>query len=376
MAVDKFKDALPAAEACRAVARGVRQVLPEAEVDLCPMADGGEGTAAALAAGYETALRHEFEVTGPLPESTVRATLHVVDGGLVAIADMATAAGLELLDRDRRNPLRTTTYGVGELVAHAAELGCREFIVGLGGSATCDGGLGAAQALGLRLTLDGDADELQRPVVGSDLVRIASADVPVLSRGIHITCLCDVDNPLVGPNGAAPSFAMQKGATQDDMAQLAHGLERLIDVTGRCGDEPFHGAAGGLAFGLSLAAKAEARPGVEAVLATTQLAHRLRDARLCFTGEGRFDTQSFRGKVVSGVGRLARQADVPTVALVGSADAVASSDADTIGLDAVLTLADGPATLDELLQNTEERLENVASQVTRLVARAEAIGRA
>ncbi|MEM7807438.1 MAG: glycerate kinase, partial [Planctomycetota bacterium] len=371
-----FKDALPAAEACRAVARGVRQVLPEAEVDLCPMADGGEGTAAALAAGYETAVRHEFDVTGPLPESTVRATLHVVDDGRVAIADMATAAGLELLDRDRRNPLHTTTYGVGELVAHAAELGCREFIVGLGGSATCDGGLGAAQALGLRLTLDGDAGELQRPVVGSDLVRIASADVPVLSRGIHITCLCDVDNPLVGPNGAAPSFAMQKGASQDDMAQLAHGLERLIDVTGRCGDEPFHGAAGGLAFGLSLAAKAEARPGVEAVLATTQLAHRLRDARLCFTGEGRFDTQSFRGKVVSGVGRLARQADVPTVALVGSADAVASSDADTIGLDAVLTLADGPATLDELLQNTEERLENVASQVTRLVARAEAIGRA
>ena len=365
VALDKFKRALSAPDACAAAAAGVRRAAPEAEVELCPMADGGEGTAAALAARGGPIV--EREVTGPLPDRRVLGRITLIDAGRTGVIDMSAAAGIALLDDRDLDPERTTTHGVGELVAHALDLGCRTVIVGLGGSATCDGGLGAAQALGLRVTLD-DGRPAARPLTGGDLGRVTKLEVPAIGHRGRVVCLCDVDNPLLGDRGTAAVYAPQKGATPRQVRSLEAGLRRLVEASGRAAlaGEPGMGAAGGLAFGLSLATKAELRPGVEAVCEACKLDELLVGTQLCLTGEGRFDSQSLAGKVPAGVARHCREAGVPCVVLAGSVEAEAAARAAEHGIAAAVCLADGPATLADLMARTPDLLSAAARQVTRL----------
>ena len=365
VASDKFKAALTAPQACASISEGVRRVAPEAEIDVCPMADGGEGTADALAGGGGRVI--EREVTGPLPGTRVLGKITLLDDADTAVIDMASAAGFDLLDEAGRDPTRTTTYGVGELIRYAVEMECSKVVVGLGGSATCDAGLGAAQALGSHLFLENGLVATE-PMTGGDLIRLTKIDLPVLLRRTRVTCLCDVNNPLFGDRGAARVFAPQKGATPAQVEQLEAGVRHAARVCGRpdIAAEPGMGAAGGLGFGLALAARAELRPGVDACCDACKLDDRLLGTQLCITGEGRFDAQSLDGKVVSGIARRCDDADVPCVVLAGSIDP-ALDHAHDAGVTAYFPLTPGPATLAELLPQTEDRLAATAEQVMRLV---------
>ena len=362
VAADKFKGSLDAPGVCAAMTAGVRRAAPEAEVDLCPMADGGEGTADALAAGGGTVV--ERHVCGPLPGSRVLGRITLLDDGRTAVLDMASAAGITLLAPDQLDPTRTTTYGVGELVRYAIEMGCHRVIVGLGGSATCDGGLGAAQALGLHIFLDGDRTPASQPLTGGDLGRVTYLDIPTLGTAARVTCLCDVTNPLLGPHGAAAVYGPQKGATPEQVGQLDAGLRNLARVSRRLplAEEPGMGAAGGLAFGLSMATKADLRPGVDAVCDACGLEDRLGQTQLCLTGEGRYDAQSLSGKVVSGVTRRCDDADVPCVVIAGGVDPEAAAD----GPCAAFSIAPGPATLADLTARAADLVALSAEHVVRL----------
>ncbi len=367
VACDKFKGCLTAGEANAAIAVGLRRAAPEVEVDVCPMADGGEGTAEALAAGGGTVV--EREVTGPLPGSRTLGRITLLADGETGVLDMASAAGISLLAEADRNPMRTTSYGVGELVRYATDMGCRHVVVGLGGSSTCDAGMGAAQAVGLHVQTA--AGTLSRPVTGADLGDIVNVDVPTLARLPHrtrITCLADVNAPLFGPNGSAWIYAPQKGATPEQVAQLDLYLERLANVCRRVAmaAEPGMGAAGGLGFGLALAARAQLRPGVEAVADACKLHERLDGTQLCVTGEGRFDTQSLGGKVPHGVAKLCASRDVPCVVIAGShADRKSLQPALDSGVCAYFCLADGPATLADLVDRGRSLLTAQAEQLMR-----------
>jgi glycerate kinase len=365
VAADKFKGALDAPGVCAAIRRGVYEAAPEAEVVTCPMADGGEGTAQTLAAGSGQII--QADVHGPLPGRRVTGEIAMLDDGTTAVLDMATAAGFALLRPDERDPMRTTTFGVGELICHAIDQGAKHVIVGLGGSATCDAGLGAAQALGLEVELD--EGPIDRPLTGADLSRLRSLTPPMIAARARITCLCDVDNPLFGPRGSARVFATQKGATPDAVDRLDAGLRRAAELLDRNGlaNEPGMGAAGGLAFGLSMVGRCELRPGVHAVADAVRLRQKLDGARLCFTGEGRFDSQSLGGKVPAGVADLCRVADVPCVVLAGAVTPEAVRQASHRGIDGVFSISDGPATLETVLPHTGDALARTAEQVVRLV---------
>jgi glycerate kinase len=322
-APDSYKECLTAGEAAAAMADGVRRVLPHAEIDPCPVADGGEGTVDALVAALGGEYRENL-VTGPCGEP-VRARWGLVDGD-TAVIEMAAAAGLHLTPRTRRNPLATTTYGVGELMLAAVRAGARRLIVGLGGSATVDGGCGMAQALGWRF-LDARGREMSAPLTGGDLasiLHIESGGADDSLAGLEIEGACDVDAPLLGPEGAAAVFAPQKGADPEGVAALEAGLTHLARLVRRelgadMANLAHAGAAGGLGAGLAVFARARLGSGIDRVLATSRFEERLRGADLCLTGEGRIDGQTLTGKACLGVARAAARHGVPVVALVGAA---------------------------------------------------------
>jgi len=323
IAPDSFKEALPAAQVCQAIARGVRRVRPEATLDLVPMADGGEGTVEALVAATGGHLR-QTDVAGPLGEP-VSATWAVLgDAGRTAVIEMAAASGLALVPAARRNPLRTSTLGTGQLICTALEEGARRILVGIGGSATTDGGCGAAQAVGVTFY---DADNCLMPpgLAGGDLFRISRIDLSDRDARLSETCIevaCDVDNPLCGPRGAAAVYSPQKGATPGQVRQLDAGLAHLAGLIRRdmgvdVLELPGGGAAGGLGAGLVAFFGARLRPGIDLVIEASRLADRVAGADLVITGEGRIDRQSMMGKVISGIARTARVAGVPLIALAG-----------------------------------------------------------
>jgi len=332
-APDSYKECLSATQAAAAMADGVRRALPDAEVDVCPVADGGEGTVDALV----TALGGEYResaVTGPCGEPVV-ARWGLLDAG-TAVIEMAAAAGLQLVPGTRRDPRRTTTFGVGELMLAAIRTGARRLIVGLGGSATVDGGCGMAQALGWRFRAT-CGRMLEPPLTGGDLLsilRIESDGADTALAGVEIIGACDVDAPLLGSAGAATVFGPQKGADPAAVAELENGLAHLARIVGRdlgadMAGFRYGGAAGGLGAGLAVFARARLESGIERVLGTCGFGERLRGADLCLTGEGRIDGQTLAGKACLGVARAAAARGVPTVALVGAAgpdaDAVLSA---------------------------------------------------
>lgn len=322
VAPDAFKGSLTAVEAAAALAEGLRAALPDAEVLEVPVADGGEGTVATLVAATGGTLERAT-VTGPLGEP-VEAEWGVLGDGVTAVIEMAQASGLTLVPPERRDPTRTTTRGTGELIRLAVERGCQRVLVGLGGSATCDGGAGMAQALGARL-LDARGNELG-PGGGAllGLERIVG-ELPQVS----VVAACDVDNPLTGPQGAAAVYGPQKGATPEQVALLERALARFAEVVRRdlrveVETVPGAGAAGGLGAGLLAFLDASLQPGAALVLEAVGFEERIAGAELVVTGEGRLDAQTLHAKAPHGVLLMAQVAGVRAVAVGGQLDPTAA----------------------------------------------------
>ena len=316
---DSFKGTLSSRQVCQVMAGQLRRFFPQAQVKSIPVADGGEGSVEAFlaAAGGE---RRTRTVTGPFGEP-VDAFYGILGDGRTAVIEMAACAGLPLAE-GRLNPERATTYGVGELLLAAKEAGCTKAILGLGGSCTNDGGAGAAAALGAKFTR---ADGAAFVPTGGTLGEIAALDVSPVAQalqGMELTAMCDIDNPLYGEAGAAAVFAPQKGADAAMVARLDAGLRHLGQVSARCLGRDFShlpgaGAAGGLGFGMAAFCGAQLRMGIDAVLDAVGFDSLLPGTDMVFTGEGKIDSQSAWGKVVSGVAARCRKAGVPVVAVVG-----------------------------------------------------------
>lgn len=362
IAIDSMKGSLSSVEGGKAIADGVHRVFPDAVCDVRPLADGGEGTLEALVAGLGGELR-EITVTGPAGKP-VAAVYGII--GNTAVIEMARAAGITLVTGDEKNPLLTTTYGVGEMIADAVAHGARKFIVGIGGSATNDGGVGMLQALGFKF-LDFSGSELPRG--GAALGNLARIDktqaLPELSDCVF-KIACDVTNPLLGPNGASAVYGPQKGATPEMVAELDEALGVYASVADGDANFPGAGAAGGLGFAFKTFLDGELKSGVQLVLEETGFEDRVRDADIIVTGEGRLDEQTVMGKAPIGVARIAKKYGKKVIAFSGCVTDGAKK-VNEHGIDAFFPILRSIVTLDEALdcRNAAKNLTDTTEQVFR-----------
>lgn len=369
VAPNAFKESLSAREAAEAVARGLERGMPGCDLVLCPLADGGDGTAEALAvATGGRMLTHR--VAGPLGDP-VEARWALLGDGTTACIEMAEASGLRLLPPERRNPLVTTTRGTGELLLAALDVGVQRIIVGVGGSATVDGGSGLARALGYRF-LDEEGREV--PEGGAGLLRLARIDAsgadPRLAQ-VDVVVACDVENPLLGDRGAAKVFAPQKGASPEDVELLEAALARFAQVVERdmgvdVAGIPGAGAAGGLPAGLVAFCGARCLPGAQVVMEAVGFDRLLGGADLVVTGEGALDASTAHGKAPAAVARAAARAGVPVVALAGALlpgyEALRGG-----GLTAAFACTRRPASVEEAMASAAAWLEATAEELGRLL---------
>ncbi len=364
IAPDKFKGSLSAPAAAEAIARGLRSVWPDAQIDLAPIADGGEGFAEALkvALGAEWVNVASEDALG----RAIAARYAWLDGERLAILEISEASGLHRIAPHERDPLRADTFGTGILIAHAIARGARRIYVGLGGSATTDGGAGMARALGFRF-LDGEGRDF--PAAPGALQSVAQIVRPADRVLPEIFAASDVQNPLLGERGAARVYGPQKGADAAAVALLDRALTRLADVCAAdlgCDhrDVPGSGAAGGLGFGLLTFCNAKIRPGFEMISETLHLGKRITAADLVITGEGRIDDQTLDGKGPAGVAALARSAGRLVIAFGGAITAVAE---DSGVFDALIPIADRPLTVAEAMAEAAPLLERASRRTAQLI---------
>ena len=364
IAPDKFKGSLSAPAAAEAIARGLRSVWPDAQLDLAPIADGGEGFAEALkvALGAEWVNVASEDALG----RAIAARYAWLDGERLAILEISEASGLHRIAPHERDPLRADTFGTGILIAHAIARGARRIHVGLGGSATTDGGAGMARALGFRF-LDGEGRDF--PAAPGALQSVAQIVRPADRVLPEIFAASDVQNPLLGERGAARVYGPQKGADAAAVALLDRALTRLADVCAAdlgCDhrDVPGSGAAGGLGFGLLTFCNAKIRPGFEMISETLHLGKRIAAADLVITGEGRIDDQTLDGKGPAGVAALARSAGRLVIAFGGAISAVAE---DSGVFDALIPIADRPLTVAEAMAEAAPLLERASRRTAQLI---------
>ena len=365
IAPDSYKESLSALEVARAIEAGFRAVFPDADYVCLPVADGGEGTVDAMVAA-SGGRRVEATVSGPLGEP-LRAGYGLTGDGATAVIEMAAASGLALIPAARRDPLRTTSRGTGELIRAALDAGARRFILGIGGSASNDGGAGMVQALGVRL-LDQRGVELEAG--GGALARLARIDVAGLDprlAGCTIEVACDVDNPLVGPRGASAVFGPQKGATPDMVRELDAALAHYAGIVHRdlgvaVAELPGAGAAGGMGAAMRAFFGARLRPGIDIVMQAVGLDGRVADADLVITGEGRIDSQTVHGKTPIGVARVAKRHGKPVIGIAGclAADAAVVH---AHGIDAVFSALYRPCTVEEALRDAAANVEMAARNI-------------
>lgn len=368
IAPDSFKESLSAVQVADHMAAGVRLVYSDALIKKVPLSDGGEGLTEALTSAMGGVIK-QCLVTDPCG-GKVSAAYGVVENH-TAIIEMAQASGLELVPRDQRNPLTATTFGTGELIRAALDQGCRTIIIGIGGSATNDGGAGMAQALGARL-LDSSGQEISWGGGGLlDLERIDVSQLDPRLAETEVRVACDVTNPLYGPQGASYIYGPQKGADPDMVKSLDQALQHWAKVINRdlgidVADVPGSGAAGGLGAGLLAFAGGKLQPGLDLVMDALQMEDMLSSGLdLVITGEGSINGQSLYGKVPVGLARRAKQHGVPVVAIVGSIGPGAES-VYQHGIDALLSIAPGPITLDESLSRAGELIMQAAQTALRL----------
>lgn len=377
IALDSFKGCLTSAEAGKAAARGVQAACPECETIVLPIADGGEGILDVLLAA-SGGTRIELRAHDPLMR--LRDTRYGISGdGQTAFIEMAAISGLPLLTPDERNPMLTTTFGTCELIRDALERGCRNFIIGLGGSATNDAGAGMLQALGFRF-LDETGRDLsalhpQQKMCGALLSEVASIDTtsvhPAL-RESRFTAACDVRNPLTGPYGASFVFAPQKGADKEMVTILDEHLKKFSEVIRQCtgkdiSDVPGAGAAGGMGGGLLAFLNAELKPGIRLLLDTLRFAERIKDADLVITGEGKSDRQTLMGKVPFGILEEARKQRIPVILLAGSVE-----DSDLLnqaGFQGVFSITPAPLPLERAMEPrfAQANIQRTAEQICRII---------
>ncbi|WP_026584681.1 glycerate kinase [Bacillus sp. J33] len=369
IAPDSFKESLSALEAANAIERGFKTIFPNAEYKKMPMADGGEGTVQSLVDTTNGSIEKRM-VAGPLGEP-VQAFFGLMGDGKSAVIEMAAASGLHLVPAEKRNPLITSTRGTGELIAAALDLGADHIIIGIGGSATNDGGAGMVQALGGKL-LDEDGNEIGPG--GGSLSQLASVDLSDLDPRldhVHIEVACDVDNPLTGPRGASAIFGPQKGATPEMAEILDHNLEHFADIVEQALGRSFRdiegaGAAGGIGGSLLAFLNADLKRGIDIVLKAVHFEEEVKDADLVITGEGRIDSQTIYGKTPIGVAKAAKKYGVSVIGLAGSL----SDDSDVVhehGIDALFTIVPGTITLPKAFEqaavNMERTARNIASSM-------------
>ncbi|MHC1758890.1 MAG: glycerate kinase [Negativicutes bacterium] len=369
VAPDSYKGSVSALGVAEAMERGILRIFPAAEVRKVPIADGGEGTVEALvtATGGEMKVS---EVKGPLGEK-VNAHWGILGDGQTAVLEMAAASGLPLVPKEKRDPRITTTYGTGELMRNALDAGLRRIIIGIGGSATNDGGAGMAQALGVKF-LSKEGTELAPG--GGSLINLEKIDLTGLDPRLletEITVACDVDNPLCGPRGASAVFGPQKGATpamvQELDSALRHFAQCAREVTGRdVAKLAGAGAAGGLGAGLMFFTPAKLKPGVEIVLDAVKFADIVNTAAFVITGEGRTDFQTAYGKAPVGVAKVAKQFNVPVFCISGGLGEGAD-DVLAQGIDAIMSICSKPLSLEECMKDGEALIEEAAVRLCRIL---------
>lgn len=370
VAPDSFKESLTAAEVAVHIADGVHKVLPFAEVIQIPLSDGGEGLTECLVLATGGRFLH-CKVTGPLGEM-VEAKFGILDDNRTAVIEMAEASGLALVPRERRNPMISTTYGIGELIKAALDLGCRRIIVGIGGSATNDGGSGMAQALGVRL-LDAAGHDISWGAKG--LLELAAINISAVDSRlseVEVLVACDVTNPLCGPMGASYVYGKQKGAEDEMLPVMDQALFNLAEVIKRdlgLGVQELGGAgaAGGLGAGLVAFAGGKLRSGIGLVFEMLEFEARLATGvDLVITGEGQINAQSLFGKVPVGVARLAKKYHLPVLAVVGSIGPGAEKTYEA-GIDAIMCIVPGPLCLDEAMTRAGELVSDATARAMRMI---------
>lgn len=369
IAPDSFKESMTANEVCDAVKKGMKKILTDAEFIRVPMADGGEGTTQSLTDATGGKIYFE-ECTGPLGEK-VKAKLGLLGNGHIAVLEMASASGLELVPRSKRNPMITTTYGTGELIKKALDFGVKTIIVGIGGSATNDGGAGMIQALGGKL-LDKDGKNIG--FGGGELSKLEKIDLTELDPRVKNTkfiVASDVQNPLTGETGASNIFSRQKGATEEMVVILDNNLRKFAEIIRRdVGKDveniPGSGAAGGLGAGLMAFLNAELKKGIDIVIEYSRLEEKIKDADLVITGEGNIDGQTRFGKTPYGVVSVAKKYGIPTITVAGGI----GKDIDILydyGFDAIFSVMQKVESLDDAIKNGKINMEKTAENIGRLI---------
>ncbi|AVY97855.1 glycerate kinase [Lelliottia sp. WB101] len=365
IAPDSYKESLSALEVATAIEQGFREIFPDAHYVKLPVADGGEGTVEAMVAATQGGII-KVRVTGPLGEN-VEGFYGLSGDEQSAFIEMAAASGLEMVAPSLRNPLKTTSWGTGELIRHALDAGVKHIIIGIGGSATNDGGAGMVQALGAKLL---DAEDNPIGMGGGELEKLARIDISELDTRLancRIEVACDVTNPLTGKEGASAVFGPQKGATPEMIARLDESLAHYAKIIARDLDIDVlnlegGGAAGGMGAALYAFCGAELRQGIEIVTDALHLDNHVADADLVITGEGRIDSQTIHGKVPVGVAKVAKRYNKPVIGIAGSLTA----DVGVVhehGIDAVFSVIYTVCTLEEALKNAEENVRMAARNI-------------
>lgn len=365
IAPDSFKESLSAMEAALAIERGFKAVFPNAAYHIMPMADGGEGTVQSLVDATDGSIE-ERVVTGPLG-NPVKAFFGLMGDGKTAVIEMAAASGLHLVPAEQRDPLVATTRGTGELILSALDLGVEHIIIGIGGSATNDGGAGMVQALGGRLLDENGHDIRAGGGALSDIVSLDLAELDPRVKRVKIEVACDVDNPLTGPRGASAIFGPQKGATPEMIQVLDQNLTHFADVVeALLGKSIRHiegaGAAGGLGASLVAFLNAELKRGIQIVLDAVNFDDAVKDADLVITGEGRIDSQTIYGKTPIGVAKAAKKYGVPVIGIAGSL----SNDSNVVyehGIDALFSIVPGVTTLPDAFEHAADYMERTARSI-------------
>lgn len=369
LAPDSFKESMTAKEVCQEIEKGLKKILKNIECIPVPMADGGEGTTQSLV----DATNGEFftiDVTGPLGD-VVKARFGILGDKKTAIIEMAQASGLELVPREKRNPMITTTYGTGELIKKALEKGVSTILIGIGGSATNDGGAGMFQALGGKL-LDKNGNDIG--FGGGELSKLDRIDISNLDsriKDVEIIVACDVQNPLTGKNGASHIFGKQKGANEEEREILDKNLKNFAEIIRKdIGKDVENiagaGAAGGLGAGLMAFLSAKLKKGVEIVIEYSELEKKIQGADLVITGEGSIDGQTRFGKTPYGVAKTAQKYDIPVIALAGNI----GKDIETLyehGFTAILPILTKVESLDEAIKNGKNNVEYIAETLARMI---------
>ncbi len=373
VAPDSFKESLSASKVAFAIAEGIQKVDPRADIICIPMADGGEGTVEALVTATSGKIVSVLSVDAL--NRPIESFYGVLGNGKTAIVEMAAASGLELLSANERNPLITSTYGTGILLRAAIEAGFQEIIIGIGGSATNDGGAGMAQALGFKLL---DKNGCSIGLGGgslSNLFKIDCSEVHPLLSSVKITIACDVQNSLLGPSGATAVYGPQKGATPETIEILEKGMTNYSNILKQefgmdYSEAPGAGAAGGLGAGLMAFCNAKIRSGFELIAELTMLEKQVSEANLVFTGEGKIDSQTAYGKTISGIAKLCKKHQVSLIALAG----MVSGDLSELyqqGLTSALAIANKPMSLEESKKNAANLLSSASEQILRLISELE-----